>query len=126
MADPCSDDRRTGDRRPIPTLRAEWVVTERSRWRKTVEHRHPGVIVEVSAHGAAIVSPASVQLPVGTVATVTVGVLRSVVKVVHGEPAEDGTVRYGVQWVELDPRMRARIDEVLGRESSANVWESSR
>ena len=103
------------------------IVTERGRWRKIVEHRHTGVIIEVSAHGAAIVSPASVQLPQGTVAAVTVGVLRSVARVIHGEPAGDGTVRYGVEWIELDPRMRARIDEVLGRGSTApNAWETAR
>src|SRR5690606_9500455 len=114
-------ERREGDRRSIPTLRIDVVVPQRvgRLLRRTEERRHPGAIVEVSANGAQIEAPADLQLEVGARVQVFAGILRAVVRIVRRDVDADGTARYGVTWVELDPRLQARIDEVLGRSSSS-------
>ena len=120
-------DRRIGERVEIEPIHACWTPIaaqiQSGRWAR----RQPVTLVEVSSTGARVMSRWPSRIEVGTWMELDVDGDRGVVKVRRIADTKDPSVTvYGVAFVMLTPRLRARIDETIAAHLERDLEASSR
>jgi hypothetical protein len=119
-------ERRIGDRVVIYGLDVTWIepVQEPGAGR-TPPREWRGRIEEVSVTGASIRGPVAMSIGPDCRATIRFGDQDSVVSIHRRQRTESsGVLRYGVEWIDLQPELRARVYEAVAPEDeSRDRWD---
>lgn len=121
--------RRIGERKQLSPLTVGWTTQHVERGgvlgRKKVRTlQQSGRLLDISVSGAAILAPRFPGLRQGCSVLISFEGFEGVVEVRRWEPTEDDDLlRYGVQFVDMDPRLKDRLFEVLGQDRPGEeVW----
>jgi len=101
--------------------------------RRRLFRRHVPVqadVTELSVSGATVIAPSSDLLVPGTAVAIEIEGERGGVAVRNiALASSDGMTRYGVEFLQLGPRIRARINEFVGSDRPDNletIWHNAR
>ena len=126
------DERRIGHRKPVVGLHCTWDLAGVGVRRRFLRRHVPvqAEVTELSVSGATVIAPASELLVPGTAVAIEIEGERGGVAVRNVAPAAtDGMSRYGVEFLQLGPGIRSRINEFVGSDRPDNletIWHNAR
>jgi hypothetical protein len=130
--DSSPEERRIVTRRAA-TGRMSWRPPFTRSWRARRREKHldaVAVVEEVSLTGARLIVPRTDGLQVGAIAGVEADGYEGTVEIRWIEDHDDADrARVGVEFCELSPELRQRVDDLLGEERRESVdwrWEIAR
>jgi len=119
-------EQRIGDRVSIYGLDVTWIepVREAGAGRKP-PREWPGQIEDVSVTGASIRGPAAMSIGADCRATIRFRDQDTVVSIHRRQRTESsGVLRYGVEWVQLQPELKAHVYEAVAPDDeSPDRWD---
>ncbi len=121
-------EQRIGDRVAIYGLDVTWIepVREPGNGRRA-PREWPGQIEDVSVTGASIRGPAAMSIGSDCRATIRFADQDTAVSIHRRQRTESsGVLRYGVEWIDLQPELRARVFEAVAPDNeSPDRWDLS-
>jgi hypothetical protein len=121
-------ERRIGQRKLVSPVAIDWRVDVKGRKRKAAKRRQTGYVVDLSVSGASIEAPRADDLLKGHRVVIGLGEWRAVVIIRRiAEVSNERNLRYGVEFLDMDPEFVERIHHVLAADRSAvdAFWRSA-